>query len=183
MIITVIPITIGGVMLARPIMSSIYGNRYNNGIIAFQLLIWAVTIISLNSVYAWGLLGCDKQSKCVKIVALQTTINVGLNFILIPYLGIAGAALATVVAEFSGLFFYFRAFKKIVCIRIHRQLLKPLAACLPMALFLHFGPQLYNLNVFFMILIGGLIYLLLSLLLRGITPEDYMILRKLKGSS
>ena len=176
-----LPLAVGGTMTARSIMNLIYGNRYDDGIIAFQLLVLAVPVISINTVFVWALLGCDRQKRCLKVIILQAVVNVSLNFLLIPAWGISGAAIAVIAAQSVGIFFYFRAFREVVYIEIFRQFLKPAAACLLMVIFLYFSQIIYSFNVFFSIFGGALIYLLMLLLLKAITQEDYMVLKELKG--
>lgn len=64
-------------------------------------------------IYARGMWVCNKQNEYLKIVTVQVVANIGLNFILIPPLGIMGAALATLSAELIGFPFYYHEFRKI----------------------------------------------------------------------
>jgi len=105
------PMALGGVVLGGPIMRLFYGQRYDSGIIAFQILILAAAFIYLNMIYARGMWACNLQQPFVRIVTLQAVLNVVLNLVLIPRYGIAGAATSTVISEFCGLYFYYKEFK------------------------------------------------------------------------
>lgn len=180
MVTLTIPMAIGGAVLARPILNLVYGNQYANGVIVFQLLIWVVIVLSINTVYAWGLLGCDRQANCMKIVAIQAILNVSLNFMVIPVWGTVGAAIATLMAESSGMFLYFREFKQIVAVPFYRYLLKPLAASLPMLCFLWLG---FDLNLF--ILIAGAVFIYFSsiYIIKGVGVEEINLLKQLLPSN
>ena len=166
------PLAIGGTILGRPIMNLLYGPKYNEGIIAFQILIWVAALIYLNMIYARGMWACNKQHAYLRIVIAQAVVNILLNFILIPKFGIIGAAASTVSAELLGFFFYYREFNKIVAVPIHNHILKPLLAVIPMALVLLWGLNGLNLNLFLLICTGIVVYFVFLLLMRGVNKEE-----------
>jgi len=170
------PFALGGTILAKPIMNLLYGPKYNEGIIAFQILIWAAALIYVNMIYARGMWACNKQNEYVKIVITQAIVNIGLNFFLIPPLGTEGAAISTVCAEFLGFFFYYREFNKVVSIPIHNYIIRPLLASIVMALFLKLG---VNMNIFLLIFGGMFIYTISLYLMKGITREDLMLVQSI----
>lgn len=95
-----IPLTIGGAVLAKPIMSFLYGAEYIPGAAAFQFLI-ATTLIAFPGTLVGNLiLAYNKQKSVVWGVALGSIGNIAFNALLIPILGIMGAAIATVIAQF-----------------------------------------------------------------------------------
>ncbi len=167
-----LPLAVGGTILAKPIMNLLYSPEYDNGIIAFQLLIWVVALIYINMIYARGMWACNRQNEYLKIVTTQALVNIGLNLILIPPLGITGAAISTIWAELLGFFFYYREFNKVVAVPIHNHILKPLLATIPMALCLWWGLNGLNLNVFLLIFTGIVVYFIFMLLTRGVNREE-----------
>jgi O-antigen/teichoic acid export membrane protein len=172
-----IPMGIGGTLLARPILHVFYGPRYENSTIALQILIWAAVLIYFNMIYARAMWACNQQKPYVKIVAGQALLNVIMNIIGIPLLGIAGAAISKVAAELLGLYFYYREFSKIIRVPFLPHIGKPMLASLPMVLFLLAG-QFTALNIF--ILAGGglIIYCVFLCLCRGVTRADALFLRE-----
>lgn len=172
-----IPLGIGGTILARPIMNLLYGPKYSEGIIVFQILIWVMALIYINSIYARGMWACNKQKEFLKIVIAQAVVNILLNFILIPKFGIIGAAASTVSAELLGFFFYYREFNKTVSVPIHHYIVRPLLASIIMALFLQWGLNVLNLNVFLLIFAGSIIYFVFLFLMRGISNEEIELVR------
>lgn len=171
------PLAVGGTVIAAPLMNMIYGDKYSDSIIAFQLLIWVVLIIYANTVYARGLWACDKQDDFLKIVFIQFMTNLLFNFMLIPPLGVKGAAMAKICAEAVGFFLYYRSFAKVVEVPFHTYLLRPLIACGAMTLFLQLGLKGLNLNVISLILGGVFLYFLFLYLLKGMTNEDFRLVR------
>jgi O-antigen/teichoic acid export membrane protein len=172
MVTIALPLAVGGTILAKPIMNLLYGPKYDNGIIAFQILIWAMALIYINMVYARGMWACNKQNEYLKIVTTQAVINIGLNFILIPPLGIVGAAISTVSAEFFGFFFYYREFNNVVPVPIHNHIFRPLLAIIPMALGLWWGLNELNLSVYLLIFTGVIVYFIFLLLMKGVNRKE-----------
>jgi O-antigen/teichoic acid export membrane protein len=172
MVMVALPLSVGGTVLARSIMNLVYGSEYDAGILPFQILIWVTALIYINSIYARGLWACDKQNEFMKIVTVQATANIGLNLVLIPYMGIGGAAVSTVAAELIGLFLYHQEFNKVVCVPVYNKILKPLFASVLMGFSLYWGLKETHFNIFLMIAGGAFIYGLLLYLMREITKED-----------
>jgi O-antigen/teichoic acid export membrane protein len=163
------PLAFGGTMLAMPIMNMVYGADYNNGVVAFRILVWVAALIYLNMIYARGMWACNKQNEYVKIVAGQAIANIFLNLCFIPRWGITGAALSTLFAELLGFFFYYQEFNKIVFVPIHKYLLKPLTATLIMVLFIF---SIWNLQVLLIIVLSIPIYFLSLYFLKGIKRDE-----------
>lgn len=164
-----LPLGVGGTILARPIMSFLYGDKYMNGVIAFQILIWTVTIISVRCTYEQSFLACDKEKRYLLGVMVGASTNIVLNLILIPYFGLEGAAIATVVSElvFSVyMLAYFQIVRRMV---ILKHLIKPFLAASIMGVSLYY---LRDLNLFLSIAAGIVIYLVAILALKGVTLAE-----------
>ena len=172
-----IPLGIGCVLLAREILQLFYGSRYINSTGALQILIWVAVLIYFNMIYSRAMWACNQQKSYLKIVAMQALLNVVMNVVFIPWLGIAGAALSKVAAELAGLFFYYREFSKIIRVPFLRYIWKPCLASFPMALFLLAGQYYVALNVFILIAGGIIVYGTGIYMFGGITSEDILILR------
>jgi len=172
-----VPMGIGCTLLARPILHLFYGERYEHNAIALQILIWVAVLIYFNMIYARAMWACNQQKAYVKIVAGQALLNVVMNVICIPLLGITGAALSKVAAEMAGLFFYYREFSKIIRVPFMPYIGRPLLACLPMTLFLLAGQYFVTLNIFVLVAGGMIIYCASLYICRGVTRQDALFLR------
>jgi len=174
MSIIALPLGIGGTILAKPIISFLYGEEFIKGVIAFQILIWTVVIISIRCSYEQSFLACDREKRYLLGVIVGATTNIILNSILIPYFSLKGAAIATVVSEFVFSLYMFFYFQIVSRIKMVKYLLKPFLAASFMGFLLYY---LKNLNLLLSILIGITIYLIAILLLKGITREELRQLR------
>lgn len=177
MVTLALPLAIGGTILARPIMNLIFGTRYDNGIIALQILIWVAAIRFINVAYARGLLSCGGERRYARVVTVAVVGNIVLNFILIPPFGLIGAAIASVAMQIVMFIGFYAEFGKVMKIPFVIYLVKPLLACIVMSLFLYWGLNVLNLNVFLLIFAGASIYVVSFYLMRGITRQERSLIR------
>jgi O-antigen/teichoic acid export membrane protein len=132
----VIPMAVGGTVLAQPLIGFLYGSEYQDSVVAFQILIWwsAVRIIGWN--YGYCLMACDREKQYSLGLWIGAVLNVVLNLFLIPTFSTAGAAIAKLLAEFFILAFVFYQAGKFVPISVVPRIWKPAIASLFMAAFL-----------------------------------------------
>ncbi len=132
------PLIAGGILLARPVMRLFFTSRYDNGVIAFQILICYVGISFIAMIYANSLLACGREKKFAIGVSIAAAVNLILNALLIPRFGLAGASLATVLGEMSLLVYSVVAFSRIIRVSFLRHCPKPLLATVLVAAVLFF---------------------------------------------
>ena len=173
-----IPMGVGCALLARQILQLFYGSRYVDSTVALQILIWVAVLIYFNMIYARAMWACNQQKAYLKIVAGQALLNVIMNVVCIPWLGIAGAATSKVAAELAGLFFYYREFSKVIRVPFLLYIGRPCLASLPMALFLLAGQYFVRLNIFILVIGGFIVYCASLYLCRGVTRDDILFLRR-----
>lgn len=94
-----IPIAIAGTILGRSIMLILFGSAFAESKIAFQLLVWSALLALLATNYGYCLVACLQQKALAISVGMGIAVNIALNFLLIPSLGILGASLATIIAQ------------------------------------------------------------------------------------
>jgi O-antigen/teichoic acid export membrane protein len=124
----VIPMAVGGAVLAGPFLSSLYGPEYRAATIAFQLLICAVAIELIGMNWGYALMACDRPKEYMKAVGLGAAISVALNLALITKLGLMGAGLARLTSSaIISLYFWFQ-FRRVSRLSWSRYLLKPALA-------------------------------------------------------
>jgi len=169
-----IPLGIGGTILAKPIMNLIYGPQYQNGVIAFQILIWTVAVIFVCVNFGNSLMACDGERKYAVGVSVGAGTNIILNFLLIPRFSLVGAAIATFATEVVVLVYMAYHFSKITRIHLERYILKPSIASLVM------GAVIWTvrINVLLSIIIGAAVYLAVFLSIRGVNGEDIRLIRR-----
>jgi len=167
-----LPLGIGGTILGKPLMRLFYGTQYDNGIIAFQILIWYVVISFICMIYANSLLACNKERKYAVGVMLAAITNLILNIFLIPPFGLKGAAIATVAAEGSLFVYAYTEFQKIRKVEFKKYLLSPLISASLMGGFLYLN---VNWNLFLLIVSGMVIYTATLFLTKGISQNDLIL--------
>ena len=164
MILLAFPLMVGGIVLASKIIDLIYGHDFLPSILAFQILIIMAGICFLYRPFLEVLIASDRQKKVFWVVFAGAIINIFLNSILIPKYSLYGAAVATVVTHFLMSILFFNLTSK-------HTLIKPLnlkfVFYLIIAIFSSFlmyliisRPQIYNFNIFLVISIGALVYLI-----------------------
>lgn len=100
-----VPAAIGVVVVAEPTIRQVFGTGYLGATPVLQIFSLYIVVHAINKVTSDGLdyLGLARDRAVAKMVAALS--NFGLNLLLIPILGVAGAAIATVIT-FSGYTFW-----------------------------------------------------------------------------
>jgi O-antigen/teichoic acid export membrane protein len=94
-----LPLAVGGILLASPLMTAVFGDAYRGGVSAFALLLCSTALVFVTSSFGNALLAGDDERAYASRVALGALFNISLNLVLIPAMGVTGAAISTVTAE------------------------------------------------------------------------------------
>jgi len=94
-----IGLTIGGLILARPLVELLFGAPYAPAVAPARLLFVALGLVIVGRNFRWMLVACHRQRLDLRNMGIAAVVNVVGNVLLIPLLGISGAAAATVVSE------------------------------------------------------------------------------------
>lgn len=94
-----LPIVLGGIMLAGPLLRVTFGDEYIGAMLTFQILLLTLIPAFPGAVFSDVIVAEDRQKVFIKSTAFGAMTNVILNFILIPKYGITGSAMATLVAQ------------------------------------------------------------------------------------
>jgi len=96
--------SLGITMFSDLIINIIFGKDYFAAKLPLMLLVWAVPFSNLGNIRGIWIVSEKKQKYVKKYLIFSILLNCTLNFILIRKIGIAGAAIATLITEiFSGL--------------------------------------------------------------------------------
>jgi O-antigen/teichoic acid export membrane protein len=95
----IVPATIGGSLLAVPLMTGLFGVRYSDGALPLAILLWMVPLATYRIMLTYALTASGQAWALVRNSAPGALANVLLNVVLIPRYGMVGAAVTTVVAE------------------------------------------------------------------------------------
>jgi O-antigen/teichoic acid export membrane protein len=98
---TIVAVVIaGGLWLVAPrLIPLLYGDGYAAGVPAFQILLFSFPLMTLNYALTTQLVGWHRHYAYAVVCGVALVVNVALNVVLLPALGMAGAAWATVAAE------------------------------------------------------------------------------------
>ena len=153
----------------------IYGAEFAPAAIALQILSLYLPLKVISEVTGWTLASINREPLRTLSAGIALSVNVCINIILIPILGIAGASIATVISQILlfTLSYYFVA-KHFYRLPLHKFALKPCLSCLVMALFLF---TFAGINLFLRIALSTVIYFTVLWILKTFDSDDKKILK------
>lgn len=157
---TSIPIAILGAVLGTQIMGLIFSAAYVPGSLAFKILMATLIFDFPAAIIATAIFAYNRQKNLIVTSAIAGVSNVLFDLALIPFFGIAGSAVATLLANILSNWYLWRMMRKINDFHVLPRLKKPIVAGILMGaiaiLFLLLG-----VNVVLNALACGIIYLLM----------------------
>lgn len=176
-LITMLPITVGVTFIADRAILLIYEPEFVSSGIALQILVWAVLFGSINYIIFNLLVAIERPILNTWAMGAGALVNVILNFILIPIMGFAGAAITTVVTNVLicvvGFCFVSKYLQKTVA---WRMVVGPMVACVVMAgVLLCFG----NINLLLLILLAATTYFVILFGLKVFDKDELNIIKKI----
>ncbi len=96
LLIIALPIAVGIGLLSREIVVILFTEEYLNSILPLQILIGGVVFTFINFVLGALLNACNRQTMQTTLIGIIMVFNIILNVLLIPVLGVSGAAIAAV---------------------------------------------------------------------------------------
>jgi O-antigen/teichoic acid export membrane protein len=101
-----LPIAVGGMVLARPIIDLLYPEEWP-AYLPLMILVWDIPFVMYHSFCGYLTTSIQKEVPAARIHLTMALTNVTINLILIPRLGIIGSSFATVLTDICGaLLFY-----------------------------------------------------------------------------
>jgi PST family polysaccharide transporter len=160
-----IPLALGGAILGTEIMRLVFGAAYASGGLSFKILMITMLVdypamIISNAIFAY-----NHQKSLIISSAIGGILNVGLDLLFIPSFGIAGSAVATLIAQTASNAYLWHAMKKINYFEVMPKLGKVAVSGIAMAIVVGIL-FLLHVNVIVNIAIGGLVYFSLLYVLR-----------------
>ena len=169
------PLAVGGTLLADKGIILLYGEQFTSSIVVMQILFW--TLIPLfNSAITSAIINASKKPVVNLYLGISNlVVNVGVNLLLIPVVGIKGAAIATVCNESVGFILGYIYIKRAVfSLSIWKELLKIILASVMMGIVIIFtGKNLYLIPLYILVYWG------LVLGVRLVNKDDAIVLKKI----
>jgi O-antigen/teichoic acid export membrane protein len=184
-----IPILMGGVVLGDKLLYFLYGEDFATGYDTLVLLLLVQIINVFQVLYTMYLGSLDRQEDAFKVTAFAAFINVILNVLLIPVLGILGAAVATFVSMAINAYLAGRLLSKSLSIELdYHSIATTVKAATIMAGIVGFYRFIFPLTniwiTLFGVLFGVVIYgVLIIKLERNISNDFKKILSQISNSS
>ncbi len=170
-----VPIGAGVAVLAKPVLLSLYTDKYLESVLPLQILMAGIIFVFLNFPLGSLLNGCDKQVTNAKLVGGTMIINIILNAFFIPAWSYVGAASAFLISHFTLFIMSLWVARKIIPYS-KRYLLKIFFKSIFSAglmVVVIYGLLIwYDWNFMVLILLGALVYALSLYIIKGYTKED-----------
>lgn len=170
-----IPSFFGLTFLSRPILMLLTTSEFISidSIIIIPIVSCAILIYIIGQIYS-EIIKLYKQTIIFSIVvAFVAAINVVLNIILIPFLGITAAAITTLIAyAIMAILLYFKS-KKYLRFELNTSfILKSLFSSSIMGILIFFANPMNVYLIFLTIFIGALIYFSIIIILKGLNKNE-----------
>jgi len=171
-----LPLAVGTILLADRIILLVYGAEFAPAVVALQVLCLYLPFRFISFATGWTLASINREPLRTLSAGIAAGINISLNLLLIPSLGLVGAAISTVITQILlfALYFYFVA-KHFHRLPLHKMLIKPVIACLIMGIFIFFVRQI---NLALLVALAALIYFGMLYLLKTFDADDRRMLNE-----
>ncbi|HLD27756.1 MAG TPA: flippase [Patescibacteria group bacterium] len=174
-----VPLTLGVIALARPLILKVYTSEFEPSILPLQILMTSIFFLFLNFPLGSLLNACNRQSRNTVHIGLVMVLNIILNVILIPRYSYVGAAAASSVSTLA--MFLLQLY---VARQITPFSLKFLAGRFGKIIFS--GAVMYlvivyllpSVNFLWLVPLGAVVYFVLLYLIKGFTGQDCRALSK-----
>lgn len=160
-----LPLVVGGFIVGRPLIELVFGAEYLPAVPTFKALILTVLVIFPATLLPSYLLARNAHGKLAWGVGIGSAFDITLNALLIPRIGILGAALSTTLTHFISYSYVYYITKRESKFYVLRHIWKMIVAATIMGISCLFLNQL-GINVLINIAISGIIYSAILLTLK-----------------
>lgn len=166
------PICFGILALARPIIMLVYGPDYAPSVPVLSFLLPGMLFAFLALVNGSFLNAINRQKIQTLVIGISLILSISLNIVLLPRMGIMGAAVASLISHsifcFLG-YFFLRKFIGVRFIELLKSMVAIVGSAIVMGLAVYFLST--KINFLFTIPIGAMIYVGLLFLSGGLSLE------------
>jgi O-antigen/teichoic acid export membrane protein len=117
-LIMAIPIFVGGILLGDRLLLFFYGSEFARGYQTLIILLAVQVVNVFQFLFTMYLDALDNPKESFKVTAVSVVANIVLNIILIPFIGVSGAAIATLATMTLNALLARRALSKLMEIRL-----------------------------------------------------------------
>jgi O-antigen/teichoic acid export membrane protein len=181
-----IPLAIGGIILAGPIIKIVYGIEYEPAIPLVQILFIPFAFLTIADPATSVILGVNRPSFILKVGIVMVILSLGLELWLIPIYGATGAAIGSSVARIIAPILYIRfASRQCQVPWPIKDTLKIILAALIMGAITFVIEQQIErpvISIVLLVPLGVVIHFTLIIVFRVIQEQDISTLRQIQGS-
>lgn len=182
-LIIAIPSFFGLSLLSKPLLNILTTpDIASNGYLITPFVALSSLLLGIYTIYQKIIILEKKTIITAKIAFIAAIINLVLNLLLIPYLGIIGAAFTTLIAYIIFLIFTLHYSSKFMTLSLDiKILIKDIFSSIVMSYFIIIMNDNIDGMVSFVsvVVASAMIYIITLLLIKGITKEDIQSIRKL----
>ncbi len=176
MIALAFPMAIAGMLLSKQIITLLAGDDFLPAAPVLAVLVWAPACLFIY-IIANALVISQLTKRAVLVTGINVAINVIGNIILLPRIGIMGAAIMTVFSELiQGMYYLYLVRTKIVQFHFWRYIWQPLLASLVMGMVLWY---IKDTGLYITVPVGIIVYGLSLFSLQFFEPGDMQLVKGL----
>jgi O-antigen/teichoic acid export membrane protein len=174
-----LPMFFGTIVLAKPIIYLLGGKEFAASVPILRILIAAVSIMFMTSLFAHAVITINGQKKMIKFYVSIAVLMLALYLIFIPMYSYWAASILTVLSEFFALtFLFFAVYKKTAFVPNLRVFSKSVISAILMAGVIFF---VRNVPLFAIVPFAVALYTAILYYIGGIKKEAIIEILKIKG--
>lgn len=179
----IIPVAFGLSALASPLLQIMTTSEFTSGSVVVPFVTFGLVLFSFYQVGVYIILLVKKTSWIVRLLGISAALNIGLNLVLIPHLGILGAAVATVIAYgVLGVLTLLISFRYLKFDISFRALLKSVFASIVMVVAIIFFDPIGLSQLIICVALGVAVYFGTIFLLKGFNKNELGLLKEIAMS-
>ena len=176
----IIPALFGLSILSKSILVTLTTPEFVEGYSVIPFVASAKTMLYIGIFYHTILMLAKRTRAIGVLYAVTAVLNIVMNIILVPWIGILGAAIATLVAFIIHFAVLYTLGAKQLSFDINLKFIaKSLISAVAMGAVIYFLNSEGLLNLIISIVVGAIVYFVILVLLRGFTRNEYEFLRTL----
>ncbi|MGA7160566.1 MAG: flippase [Bacteroidota bacterium] len=175
MLMAILPVSVGGFVLARPVVALIFGSQYEDSVILVQILIFYFLFTILNSIFAFVVIAAGKEKSYSAVIIIVSSLLLVLLVPLTYYWKAPGASCGLVAGEFLMMVLMYFQCRKAISRTLTITITKPIICSALM------GSVLFSMSssgILLSIPVGIAVYFAFMLLLKGFNKDDIDFLKE-----
>ena len=182
---TLTPLDFGVLATAKPAIDLFLGKAYLGGTVPLMVLCAIDGVTAFATAFGPALLALEETKEFTLIFSVDVAVSIGIGYLIIPHLGIIGAAFARALAVCAAQVLFLLILRRKITLHIDFSIVaKTLMAGATMAVVLLAAQHVYY-SKFLLpayVIIGGVVYLATLRLLKAVDVADLDLMRQILGT-